>query len=86
MRERRCCRCVVWLALLANFLAAVGEETMYRGCLLVGLKRAWGRGVGLGLMAALFALPHLLVTGAAETHWLLFTVMLALPGVLLRWA
>ena len=76
----------LWLALLANLLAAVGEEAMYRGYLLVGLVRAWGRAGGLVVMAALFALPHLLVTGAAETHWLLFTVMLALPGVMLGWA
>jgi hypothetical protein len=76
----------VWLALLANLLAAVGEEAIFRGYLLVGLKRAWGNGVGLTLMAVLFGLPHLLVTGAAETHWLLFTFLLALPGVMLGWA
>jgi hypothetical protein len=76
----------VWLALLANLLAAVGEEAIFRGYLLVGLKRAWGKGVALALMAVLFGLPHLLVTGAAETHWLLFTFLLALPGVMLGWA
>ena len=76
----------VWLALLANLLAAVGEEAMFRGYLLVGLKRAWGTGVALALMAVLFGLPHLLVAGAAETHWLLFTLMLTLPGVMLGWA
>jgi len=76
----------VWLALLANLLAAAGEEAMFRGFLLVGLERAWGRAIGLALMAVLFSAPHLLVTGAAETHWALFTVILALPGLMLGWA
>jgi membrane protease YdiL (CAAX protease family) len=76
----------VWLALLANLLAAIGEETMFRGYLLVGLSRAWGKIIGLAVMAVLFGLPHLLVTGAAETHWLLFTLLLVLPGLMLGWA
>jgi membrane protease YdiL (CAAX protease family) len=75
-----------WLALLANLLAAIGEEAMFRGYLLTGLKRAWGRTIGLAVMAVLFGLPHLLVTGAAETPWLLFTLLLALPGLMLGWA
>ena len=76
----------LWLALLANLLAAVGEEALYRGYLLVGLKRAWGKGVALAVMSVLFSLPHILVTGAGETHWLLFIAMLILPGLMLGWA
>jgi uncharacterized protein len=75
----------VWLALLANTLAAVGEEALFRGYLLTGLVRAWGKGAALAVMAVLFALSHIAVTGASETHWLLFTVMLALPGLMLGW-
>ena len=74
-----------WLALLANLLAAVGEEAMFRGYLLPGLSRAWGERAALIFMAVLFAVPHLLVSGAAETHWALFTAALALPGLMLGW-
>ena len=74
-----------WLALLANLLAAVGEEAMFRGYLLPGLSRAWGKGAALAVMAVLFAVPHLLVSGAAETHWVVFTAALALPGLMLGW-
>jgi len=74
-----------WLALLANLLAAVGEEAMFRGYLLPGLSRAWGKGAALAVMAVLFAIPHLLVSGAAQTHWAVFTAALALPGVMLGW-
>lgn len=47
----------VWLGLLANLLAAVGEEALLRGYLLTGLSQAWGGGVGLALVAVLFAIP-----------------------------
>ena len=76
----------LWLSILVNLLAAVGEEVMYRGYLLTGLSKAWGKPVGLLVMAVLFALPHILVTGAEETHWALFLVLLALPGLMLGWA
>jgi membrane protease YdiL (CAAX protease family) len=75
----------VWLSVLVNLLAAVGEETMYRGYLLTGLSRVWGKRVGLGVMAILFALSHITVTGAEETNWVLFVVLLALPGLVLGW-
>ena len=76
----------LWLAILINVFVAVGEETMFRGYLLTGLEKVWGKWVGLILMAILFALPHLAVGGAQETNWLLFTMLLALPRVLLGWA
>jgi membrane protease YdiL (CAAX protease family) len=76
----------LWVSLLANLLAAVGEEVMYRGYLLTGLSKAWGKPAGLLVMAILFALPHILVTGAEETHWGVFIVLLALPGLMLGWA
>jgi membrane protease YdiL (CAAX protease family) len=76
----------VWLALLINGFVAVGEETLYRGYLLSGLERAWGKWIGLAAMAILFSLPHLTVAGAGETNGLLFVLLLALPGLLLGWA
>lgn len=76
----------LWLSLLVNLLAAVGEETMYRGYLLTGLSKAWGKQVGLLIMAVLFALPHMMVAGAEETRWALFIVLLAFPGLVLGWA
>jgi hypothetical protein len=56
---------------------------MFRGYLLPGLTRAWGERAALIVMAVLFAVPHLLVSGASETHWALFTAALALPGLML---
>ncbi len=76
----------VWLSLLTNLVPGIGEEVMFRGYLLTGLVRAWGKRAGLAVMVVLFALPHLTVTGAAETNWLLFTVLLSLPGLVLGWA
>ena len=75
----------LWLAMLVNVLVAVAEETMFRGYLLTGLDKAWGKWIGLIATAILFSLPHLTVMGAQETNWLLFTVLLALPGLLLGW-
>jgi len=75
----------LWLAILVNLFVAVGEEVMFRGYLLTGLEKAWGKWIGLIVMAILFALPHLTVGGAQETNWLLFTFLLSLPGLLLGW-
>jgi membrane protease YdiL (CAAX protease family) len=75
-----------WLSLLSNLVPGIGEEVMFRGYLLTGLVRAWGKRAGLAVMVVLFALPHLTVSGAAETHWLLFTALLSLPGLVLGWA
>jgi membrane protease YdiL (CAAX protease family) len=76
----------LWLAILVNATAAVGEEAVFRGYLLTGLARAWGQWIGLTIMAVVFAALHLLATGAEETYWLLFVGLLALPGLLLGWA
>jgi membrane protease YdiL (CAAX protease family) len=76
----------LWLAVLINATAAVGEEAVFRGYLLAGLARAWGRWAGLAIMAVIFAAQHLVVTGAKETYSLLFVALLALPGLLLGWS
>lgn len=72
-----------WLSILTSTLAAVSEEALLRGFLLTALEEAWGKWIALGVMSILFALPHLLVNGADQTNWLLFTVLLALPGIML---
>lgn len=76
----------LWLAVLVNLFVAVGEEVMFRGYLLTGLEKAWGKWFGLIVMAILFSVPHLFVEGAQESNWLLFTILLALPGLVLGWA
>jgi membrane protease YdiL (CAAX protease family) len=76
----------LWLAVLVNLFVAVGEESMFRGYLLTGLEAAWGKLVGLLVMAVVFASFHLVVLGAEETHPLLFVPLLAVPGLVLGWA
>jgi hypothetical protein len=76
----------IWMVLLANGLAAIGEEAIFRGYFLTGLKKAWGSWIGLLVMSVPFGAMHLLVSGASETHWALFTLMLTLPGLILGWA
>lgn len=73
----------LWLSVLSNLDAGLGEEVLFRGFLLAGLVLAWGKRAGLTIMAVLFAGVHLLVAGASQTNWLLFTLLLTLPGVLL---
>jgi len=72
-----------WLAFLSNLLAAVGEEVMFRGYFQTGLQRAWGTLAALLVMSIPFGAAHLLVSGASETHWALFIVLLTLPGIML---
>lgn len=76
----------VWLAMLINIYVAVGEESIFRGYLLTGLNNIWGEKIGLLIMASLFALPHMIVTGAEKTNGIFFVVMLSLPGFLLGWS
>jgi membrane protease YdiL (CAAX protease family) len=50
---------VAWVGLLVNVGVAIGEETTFRGYLLTGLKNAWGKWIGLGVMTVIFGLFHL---------------------------
>ena len=50
---------VTWVGLLVNVGVAIGEETIFRGYLLTGLKLTWGKWAGLGLMMVIFGLFHL---------------------------
>lgn len=48
-----------WVGLLVNIGVAIGEETVFRGYLLTGLKIAWGKWAALALMTVVFGLFHL---------------------------
>lgn len=50
---------IAWVGLLVNVGVAIGEETIFRGYLLTGLKTAWGKWIGLALMMVIFGLFHL---------------------------
>ena len=76
----------IWLSLLVNLTAAVGEEVLYRGLLLEGIKEAWDERGALFISAIIFGASHIAVAGAKETNWLQFIPFLALPGVMLGWA
>lgn len=49
----------LWVGLLVNVSVAVGEETIFRGYLLTGLKAAWNKWVAIILMTVIFGLFHL---------------------------
>jgi membrane protease YdiL (CAAX protease family) len=80
------CLRAVWLAFLVNATAAVGEEVLFRGFLLTGLRDAWDKSGALLISAIIFGGAHVLAAGAEETNWAQFIPMLALPGVMLGWA
>jgi len=48
-----------WVGLLVNVGVAIGEETVFRGYLLTGLKTAWGKWQALVVMMFIFGLFHL---------------------------
>lgn len=50
---------IAWVGLLVNISVAIGEETIFRGYLLTGMKTVWGKWIGLALMMVIFGLFHL---------------------------
>jgi len=76
----------IWLALLVNAVAAIGEEVLYRGLLLQGIEISWDKWGALFISSIIFGGSHILVAGASESNWLEFIPLLALPGVMLGWA
>ncbi len=76
---------VLWISFLTSAQAAIGEEAMFRGFLLNGLRRAWGPTRGLMVTSVLFAVPHLLNRSAAQTALPLFIFALLGPALLLGW-
>lgn len=75
-----------WLAILVNTATAVGEEVLFRGFLVTGLKEAWDKRGAVFVSAVIFGASHILISGASQTNWLEFIPLLALPGVMLGWA
>ncbi|MDO9546511.1 MAG: CPBP family intramembrane metalloprotease [Pelolinea sp.] len=77
---------VMWLSILINLTAVVGEEVLYRGLLLEGIKESWDERGALFISAIIFGASQIAAAGAKETNWLQFIPFLALPGVMLGWA
>jgi membrane protease YdiL (CAAX protease family) len=50
---------IAWVGLLVNVGVAIGEETIFRGYLLTGLRTAWGKWAALALMMVIFGSFHL---------------------------
>ena len=72
-----------WVGLLVNLGVAVGEETVFRGYLLTGLKSALGKWGALALMMLLFGsfhLPAYLASGLQSAGLWLALVLATLLG------
>jgi len=76
----------IWLSVLVNSAAAVGEEVLFRGLLLSGLKKSWDIGGAVFISAVISSASHILAAGVNQTSWLKFIPLLALPGLMLGWA
>lgn len=76
---------VLWNSILVNAYAAIGEEVIFRGYMLSGLKEAWGKTIGLAVMSVIFAAQHLVVSTARQIPIPLFILSLVGPGLLLGW-
>ena len=70
---------VAWVGLLVNTGVAIGEETVFRGYLLTGLNKAWGKWVALGVMTVIFGLFHLpaYIEGGMQSGTLTLAILLA---------
>ncbi len=70
---------VAWVGLLINVGVAIGEETIFRGYLLTGLKQAWGKWPALFAMTVIFGLFHLpaYLTDATGSAALTLSILLA---------
>jgi len=68
-----------WVGLLVNAGVALGEETLFRGYLLSGLKAAWGTRAGLVVMTIVFGLFHVVayIEGGLEPFTLTVAIILA---------
>lgn len=78
----------LWVGLLVNASVAIGEETIFRGYLLTGLKAAWGKWIGVALMMVIFGVFHLPAYAEAgmRSGTLLLALLLAsLFGALFGW-
>jgi membrane protease YdiL (CAAX protease family) len=69
----------VWVGLLVNVSVATGEETVFRGYLLKGLKTTWGGRAGLVVMMIIFGSFHLpaYIEGGLHSGTLTLAILLA---------
>lgn len=70
----------VWVGLLVNVSVAIGEETIFRGYLLTGLNRVWGKWTGITVMMIVFGLFHLPAyseSGGMQSWTLTLAILLA---------
>ncbi len=74
-----------YLAVLAVAAAAVMEEVMVRSCLLSAIAQAWGKSIGLVVMALCFGLLLAMEGGVGEPGWLASATLRTLPAILLGW-
>jgi membrane protease YdiL (CAAX protease family) len=76
----------LWVSLLINVLVALVEEVAFRAYLLTGLRAAWGRPIGLAVMAAAFGLMHTpALEGSAPSVLVIALLLLTAFGVVFGW-
>ena len=75
----------LWASLWINAQVALLEEIACRAYLLTGLREAWGRGIGLAVMALVFGVLHLPAYNAQGLP-LLVLLLPAAAGTLFGWA
>jgi len=75
----------LWLSILSVSLVAVVEEVVVRGFLLAGVEKAWGRWLGLLVMALCFAGTLVAEGGWEEAGGLWGVTLRTLPALLLGW-
>jgi len=74
-----------YLAVLTVAAAAVMEEIMVRSCLLSAIAQAWGKSIGLAVMAMCYGLLLAIEGGVGEPGWLASVTLRTLPAMLLGW-
>ena len=76
----------LWVSLLLNGLVALIEEVAFRAFLLTGLKEAWGKPVGLAVMAVAFGMMHTpALEGNPPLVLVIALLLLTAFGVMFGW-
>ena len=76
----------IWVALLFNLTAAVGEEVLFHGLLMQGTIESWDKWGALFISSIIFGGYKISGIGLNDTNWLQFIPLLALPGLMFGWA
>ncbi len=76
----------LWVSLLINILVALMEEIIFRAYLLTGLIQAWGKAIGLVVMAVAFGLLHVpALEGSSPVTVVIALLFLTAFGLLFGW-